>query len=245
MNLHIPNPCHENWDAMHPLEKGRFCDVCKKQVFDFTNATLNEVKQQYDKNNGDLCGRISAKLLQEQFVQAHYKSDYFKTLKQFLFAAIVCFGFSLFTINKTEARALKSMKQLFFAQQSDTAQIIIKGKITDKESKEELPFVNVVFMDGDSVITTVNSNIDGNYSLALKQKNYKKPKLKFIYIGYEPIILENIKMSSSVLNVDMKMQVAVLGGAIIGMQGTLTPAIKNPFNSGKVITAEEYQRMPK
>ena len=33
---HIPEPCHEDWDAMTPEEKGRFCKVCEKSVVDLT-----------------------------------------------------------------------------------------------------------------------------------------------------------------------------------------------------------------
>jgi len=37
IQLSIPKPCHENWDAMSPVEKGRFCGSCQKQVVDFSN----------------------------------------------------------------------------------------------------------------------------------------------------------------------------------------------------------------
>ncbi len=39
--LHLPiaDPCHEDWDAMEPAERGRFCQVCVKQVHDLSSMT--------------------------------------------------------------------------------------------------------------------------------------------------------------------------------------------------------------
>jgi hypothetical protein len=34
--LQIPEPCHEDWNKMTPVHKGRFCDSCEKAVVDFT-----------------------------------------------------------------------------------------------------------------------------------------------------------------------------------------------------------------
>lgn len=51
MKLNIPKPCHENWDAMTPKEKGRFCKVCSKTVRDFTNSSDEELYQEIKLNN--------------------------------------------------------------------------------------------------------------------------------------------------------------------------------------------------
>lgn len=40
---HIPQPCHEDWNAMTQKEKGRHCDVCAKVVIDFTKMNDAEV----------------------------------------------------------------------------------------------------------------------------------------------------------------------------------------------------------
>lgn len=41
-DLHIPTPCHENWDAMTPTGKGRHCATCDHQVIDIASMPVAE-----------------------------------------------------------------------------------------------------------------------------------------------------------------------------------------------------------
>ena len=59
IQLSIPQPCHEDWQAMTHAEKGRFCDKCMKNVHDFTNKTDREILDAYAKDQ-KLCGRFKA-----------------------------------------------------------------------------------------------------------------------------------------------------------------------------------------
>src|SRR6476620_134387 len=56
--LSIPTPCHENWDQMTPVEKGRFCGACQKTVIDFTNMTDQQLAAFFKKPTGSVCGRF-------------------------------------------------------------------------------------------------------------------------------------------------------------------------------------------
>jgi len=65
IQLSIPTPCHEDWDKMNPVEKGRFCDSCQKKVIDFSNMSDREIATFFKKPSSDsvvvgLC-RISLK----------------------------------------------------------------------------------------------------------------------------------------------------------------------------------------
>lgn len=42
--VRIPEPCHEDWNAMQPDAKGKFCNSCSKSVFDFSNKTDTEIR---------------------------------------------------------------------------------------------------------------------------------------------------------------------------------------------------------
>lgn len=45
-NTAIPKVCQENWLQMNPTEKARFCNLCQKNVFDFSensNENFEEI----------------------------------------------------------------------------------------------------------------------------------------------------------------------------------------------------------
>lgn len=59
IQLTIAEPCHENWDGMTPVEKGRFCGSCQKQVIDFSNMSDRQVAEFFKKpSTGSVCGRF-------------------------------------------------------------------------------------------------------------------------------------------------------------------------------------------
>lgn len=57
MEINIPKPCHENWEAMTSEVQGKFCKVCSEKVHDFTAFSDAELMNSLteDKN---ICGRF-------------------------------------------------------------------------------------------------------------------------------------------------------------------------------------------
>jgi hypothetical protein len=49
MQISIPTPCHENWDAMTASTNGRFCGSCQKEVVDFSAKTDAEILAFFEK----------------------------------------------------------------------------------------------------------------------------------------------------------------------------------------------------
>ncbi len=41
-DIEIPEPCHADWEAMRPEDKGRFCSSCNKKVHDLSAMTKQE-----------------------------------------------------------------------------------------------------------------------------------------------------------------------------------------------------------
>lgn len=59
MQLHIPQPCTENWQHMDPEGQGRFCTSCSQVVVDFTRMSDEEVRNYFLQHSRQkTCGRF-------------------------------------------------------------------------------------------------------------------------------------------------------------------------------------------
>ncbi len=59
ITLSIPQPCHEDWNKMSAMDKGRFCASCQKAVIDFTNMSDRELTEFFKRPTGNMCGRFN------------------------------------------------------------------------------------------------------------------------------------------------------------------------------------------
>jgi hypothetical protein len=63
IQVHIPEPCHQDWGKMQPEEKGRFCSSCAKTVVDFSLMSDRDVLSWLADAGGKTCGRFTAEQL--------------------------------------------------------------------------------------------------------------------------------------------------------------------------------------
>ena len=56
-NIKMTFICDQNWDAMKITENGRYCSLCKQEVFDFTSKTIAEINN-IKAQKGQLCGNF-------------------------------------------------------------------------------------------------------------------------------------------------------------------------------------------
>ena len=68
LQLHIPKPCHEDWNQMTPVDKGKFCASCNKQVVDFSLMSDRQVLNYFSTATGKTCGRFAEDQLQRDLV---------------------------------------------------------------------------------------------------------------------------------------------------------------------------------
>jgi hypothetical protein len=58
LQLSIPVPCQEKWQAMEPVNGGRYCSRCQQTVVDFSGMSDREVLQFLEQTSGRVCGRL-------------------------------------------------------------------------------------------------------------------------------------------------------------------------------------------
>jgi len=105
LQIHIPTPCHENWDAMTPEAKGRFCGSCAKVVVDFSVMTDNEVLNYLKKNSGSTCGHFTSDQLDRPIIETQLQPN--KTWRYWL-ASIVSL---LVMLQRSAAQTATAIKQ--------------------------------------------------------------------------------------------------------------------------------------
>ena len=90
LQLSIPTPCHENWDAMTPVEKGKFCGSCQKQVVDFSNMSDRQVAEFFKKpSTGSVCGRFMSDQLERDIEIPRKRIPWLKYFFQFAIPAFL------------------------------------------------------------------------------------------------------------------------------------------------------------
>lgn len=67
LQVSIATPCHENWDSMTPVQQGKFCGSCQKQVVDFTGMSDRQIAEFFKKpSTGSVCGRFMTDQLERE-----------------------------------------------------------------------------------------------------------------------------------------------------------------------------------
>lgn len=132
--------CSENWDKMNPTEKGKFCEICTKEVIDFTTLSKNEIIAVFQKNNYQaLCARAYTNQLSTIYLEESIESISWNLpfWQKFLLVLLVCFGPEFLNVN------------LVFAQDStlvrteELVQDTLKTELSQLEDSTKIDLVTV------------------------------------------------------------------------------------------------------
>lgn len=164
---------------MTPIDKGRFCASCQKNVIDFTRASDREIAQTL-KQGGKLCGKFRADQLERDLIIPKEKGSFWAAAS----AAVISF----LTLGGNEAIAQEPMStEKTPTQNNDTTgttirvEIIkLKGYIEDQTGR--VPGASIRNkMTGEFI----QSDTDGNYSIEAKEGDI----IEYSFVGYKTVSL--------------------------------------------------------
>lgn len=233
--IQISNPCHEEWEGMQADSNGKFCGSCQKSVVDFTHFTDAALKQWFNQNQGESCGRFKPEQLDRLIlVKENYTLSRFKP--SLIAASLLAFlSFpklgnanisSSYPTFQTDNK--KSLKDDVLKENAEDDFVTIQGKVIDGDDK--LPIIGAVIMIKGSKIKTVTDR-NGKFEFRLYRKEFKnKIFLDLRYIGYE---IKQVKVKlgkDEVIFIKMKMDSYVLGGLAIIKQPTFLERMSQLLN---------------
>ncbi len=208
--IQIPQPCHEDWNSMTSLEKGRFCNSCQKTVFDFTSMTNDQLANFFATSSKHVCGRFSEDQLNKQIDVPVKKIPW---LTYFFKITIPLLLVSL----KTTAQQV--------LHKNNTVMVVPEKKPLEAVMPEKINVIEGIVQTADGVgipyatvmITGTNhgtsSDSTGYFSLKVKEGN------KFIEIsslGYDRKKIEiNIIKKSVPINLEKGVLQGYLGGIVV------------------------------
>ena len=118
----------------------------------------------------------------------------------------------------------------------------LKGKITDKNTGETLPFVNILVERNGSQAGGTATDFDGEYTI--KPLDPGTYTIKASYIGYTAVEITGVIVSSNKITFqDIKMSQGIDIGEV-EVISFKKPLLDQDNLGGKTVTSEEIKEMP-
>lgn len=217
IQLQIPEPCHENWNAMTPVEKGRFCASCQKTVIDFTGKSDAQIIQFFKRKPENVCAHLHADQLNRDLVVEPKRIPWLK----YLFTVTIP---TWFFVQRAEAQGRvrpivetrDTTRTTPFEKSEDEVIVlgglvsapvtIFEGKVSDEQGKP-IAFVSVM-VKGSRQGTMTDSA--GHFRLSWQGTN--RPTLIFSSVGYTTL---EKKLTSETTSVTLVRAGELLEGAVL------------------------------
>ncbi|MDM1043293.1 carboxypeptidase-like regulatory domain-containing protein [Myroides sp. 1354] len=207
--IQIPKPCSEDWNQMTPLEKGRFCVSCEKEIYDFSTYTKQEFINRIKKGD-KLCGRIPVK-----FLNTELNDDLYET-KGFRFNGLVATFVNLLILTAAttvQAQEKRTTEQLSFRMDQSknenesilSQERVLKGVVVDEE-KNALPGAVVAIFDTEYKVET---DVFGKFEFVIPEDSGKQLDLSVSFIGLDTQII-TVTDFETVLEIVMVEEVIVI-----------------------------------
>lgn len=119
----------------------------------------------------------------------------------------------------------------------------LKGTLTDSETGEPLPFVNIVLTKGERQVTGSATDFDGNYTIKpIPPGSYD---VLVSFVGYNSKKIEGVEINNDKITfVDIALDAGVSLETYEVIEYTVPLIDKDGGSSGGTVTREDIQRMP-
>ncbi|MCD4745957.1 MAG: carboxypeptidase regulatory-like domain-containing protein [Bacteroidales bacterium] len=120
----------------------------------------------------------------------------------------------------------------------------LKGKIIDKETKEPIPFANIIVESGGAMMGGSTSDFEGNY--VIKPLTPGKYNVKATYVGYKPLMIQGVLIHADQIRfLDIELETTAIALKEFEVIEYEVPLIsKDQTASGATVTAEDIAKMP-
>ncbi len=184
--IKVPDPCTENWDQMELREEGRFCRVCRKTVYDFTQFTDQEFIAFFQQQKVS-CGRFKKRQLSIEIPPRKKMFFPFGKFPPLAAATLIAAGLSL----SAPAQSVKT----------DSPTHIVIGDAIMQKKPVDLPLLlkgRVLDEHGEAVIgatliirgTTTGTVTDADGSFELPATEFSNYTIEVRYLGMVSQTLE-------------------------------------------------------
>ncbi|MBD3581188.1 carboxypeptidase-like regulatory domain-containing protein [Flavobacterium selenitireducens] len=211
-HISIPKPCLENWNAMTPVDQGRFCASCEKTVYDFTRSSDTEILNVMS-GSGNVCGRFLKSQLGRELIAHKEKSS------SWAIAASGILG--MLSVASAQAQAENPSAVLMigesFSEVETASQPTLKGEIDNSPS-----WISGVVSDPSGPLpgaivkvketgAGTQTDVDGKYAIAV----FAGQTLEFSFIGLAD---EHVRIDSS-KTCDVQLRESAIGLGEIVVSG--------------------------
>lgn len=159
IQLSIPEPCHEDWNAMTPAGNRRFCSSCSKEVIDFSGMSDAQLIRFFKEPRGSVCGRFQQEQLANELVIPPKRVPW---LRYFFTISLPAFLFSCKSNRLTGEMAIKT--ELVKA---TTGLLVMETERNDPSLAKSEPLISA----RDTTSSLANVPLPKTRTITVKQNN--------------------------------------------------------------------------
>lgn len=171
---------------MSPTEQGRFCQVCERNLVDFTQMSDTQLVHYFRTNKGKICGRFSQTQLDRKLNYPQATNPSYSKAIGLLFSGLLTTStleaqqsetaFPLPIVNSVE---LGEVELIEGPQKVEETPFEVKGTVTDEDGEALIGATVLLKSSQQGTIT----DIDGRFNMTIPA-DYDNPVLVFSYTGF-------------------------------------------------------------